>query len=318
MEKAKLNRRESSISRVLKTEDEEKFLQYFKDMFENRQFLNLPEKEKAPFLQELIKNINDYMGEFVAQYGTTPVDIKDKHIYFIDRSKATENEKKKIDETRIMGVQAVFAPQAQGVVMWEEYDEDKKLELATVLTHEMLHFNSFFVYEESEGLVNKRPEDLLICIQTEDYEKDILLRRRRGGLKVLTKEKDIYFGYLDEAVIEELTIRFSEEYFSHIDMLSKELEEENQLNHNFSSETRCKPISRYTYDKEREDLHELVNEIYKKNKDAFGSKEDIFNVFAKAVLGGQLLPLARLIEKTYGKGSFRILGKITAKSVQES
>ncbi|MDA2935998.1 hypothetical protein MYX06_02165 [Patescibacteria group bacterium AH-259-L05] len=317
MEKAKLDRRESSVSRIVKTEDEQEFLQYFKDMFENRQFHDIPEKEKTPFIQELIKNINDYMGEFVAQYGTTPVDIKDKHIYFIDRSKATENKKKKIDKARAKGFMAVFAPQAQGVVIWEEYDEDKKLELGTLLTHEMLHFNSFFVYEESEDLANKRPEDLLFCIQTENDEKDILLRRRRSGLKVFTKERDTYFKYLDEAVIEELTIRFSEKYFPQIDALSKELEKENQLYHLISSTTRRKLISRYEYEFERDDLNDLIDEAYKKNKDSFKSREDVFTVFAKAVLTGRLLPLARLIEKTYEKGSFRGLGKKTAKSAQE-
>ncbi|MDA2922375.1 hypothetical protein MYX07_03865 [Patescibacteria group bacterium AH-259-L07] len=319
MEKAKLNRRESSVSRVVKTKDEELFLQAFKDIFEKQQFFSaVPEKEKSPLLQELIKNINDYMGEFIVQYGTTPVDIKDKHIHFVDRSKATESMKEEIDGARARGVQATFFPQRQGVIIWEGYEEDEKLELATGLVHEMFHFNSFHAYEKSEDLADKRPVDAEICIQTEGVEKDILLRGRRSGLKVFAKEKDIYFKILDEAVIEELTIRFSEEYFPQIDILSKELEKENQQTRDLSLEVRRKFISRYAYDHERESLHDLIDDVYEKNKDSFESREDVFNVFAKAVLGDRLLPLARLIEKTYGKGSFRGLGKKTVDSARES
>lgn len=315
MEKPKLNRRESSVSRVVKTEDEEMFLQVFKDMFEKQQLFDLPEKEKALFFQELVKNINGYMGEFITKYGATPIDVEDKHIHFIDRSKGGESMAKKIDKIRASGVRASFMPRGQGVFILE-YDEDKKLELATILVHEMLHFNSFFSYEKSEDFADKRPMDVPICIQTQDVEKNILLRIRRGGLRVFTKEKDMYFKYLDEAVIEELAIRFSEKYFPQIHILSKELEKEKQLYHLLSSETQRKPISRYTYSEERENLNDLVDDIYKKNKDSFESREDVFNVFAKAVLTGRLLPPARLMEKTYGKGSFRVLGKRTADSAE--
>jgi len=66
-----------------------------------------------------------------------------------------------------------------------------------------------------------------------------------------------------------------------------------------------------SYQKEREVLDEFVEEIYEKNKEQFDSEEDVFKIFTQATIGGQLLPLARIWEKTYGKGSFRDLGKVT-------
>ena len=55
----------------------------------------------------------------------------------------------------------------------------------------------------------------------------------------------------------------------------------------------------------------IIKEIYMGNRENFESEDDIFNLFAKAVMSGELLPVARLIEKTYGKGSFRKLGQET-------
>jgi len=52
----------------------------------------------------------------------------------------------------------------------------------------------------------------------------------------------------------------------------------------------------------------VISEIYQRNKGEFGSEEEIFKTFAKAVLTGRLMELARLIDNTYGKGSFRKLG----------
>ena len=73
----------------------------------------------------------------------------------------------------------------------------------------------------------------------------------------------------------------------------------------------------YSYFKERAALKKLIQTLYEKNEDEFESEEEVFNLFAKAAISGRLLPVARLIEKTFGKGSFRELGEETAKRKQE-
>ena len=55
----------------------------------------------------------------------------------------------------------------------------------------------------------------------------------------------------------------------------------------------------------------MIDDLYLKNKGSFESKEDVFDLIAKAVLTGRLLSVARLMEKTHGKGSFRKLGAET-------
>lgn len=57
----------------------------------------------------------------------------------------------------------------------------------------------------------------------------------------------------------------------------------------------------------------LIDDLYNKNAGSFASREEVFNLFARAVMTGRLLSVARLLEKTYGKGSFRELGEKTQK-----
>ena len=86
---------------------------------------------------------------------------------------------------------------------------------------------------------------------------------------------------------------------------------ENGLADNLAAvDEKSKPFF-YGYLEFREVLKTFIDEIYEKNKDMFNSKDDIFKLFAQAAVGGQVLPLARVWEKTYGKGSFRDLGELT-------
>ena len=68
----------------------------------------------------------------------------------------------------------------------------------------------------------------------------------------------------------------------------------------------------YPYHDERQQFNALVDELYVKNKDDFESREQVFDLFANATLTGRLLTVARLIEKTFGKGSFRMIGERSA------
>ena len=45
------------------------------------------------------------------------------------------------------------------------------------------------------------------------------------------------------------------------------------------------------------------------NRDQFSNRDEVFERFASAVITGSVLPIGRLIEKTFGKGSYRRLGK---------
>jgi len=72
-------------------------------------------------------------------------------------------------------------------------------------------------------------------------------------------------------------------------------------------------IDNFKLDQDREELIEkfenICNTFYENNKDDFTSVEDVVKLFIDATLNGNLLPVARLMDKTYGEGSFVKLGR---------
>lgn len=74
----------------------------------------------------------------------------------------------------------------------------------------------------------------------------------------------------------------------------------------------------HSYHNERKKLNLLINNLFDKNKDDFETREQIFTLFANATINGNLLPIARLIEKTFGKGSFRALGEKSADKLEQN
>jgi len=56
-------------------------------------------------------------------------------------------------------------------------------------------------------------------------------------------------------------------------------------------------------------LHSLVDQLYERNQGQFKNKEEIFELFVEATITGNVLSIGRLIETTFGKGSFRRLGE---------
>lgn len=67
------------------------------------------------------------------------------------------------------------------------------------------------------------------------------------------------------------------------------------------------------YRQQREALDYACSEIQKQFSEQYQSKDGVFKEFLKSHFTGQLLPIARLVEKTFGEGSFRLLGNMASK-----
>lgn len=65
-----------------------------------------------------------------------------------------------------------------------------------------------------------------------------------------------------------------------------------------------------SYLPQRNVLNYICSEIHKQFPDEYQSTDDVYKLFLNAHFSGRLLPLARLIEKTFGEGSFRLLGNM--------
>jgi len=193
-----------------------------------------------------------------------------------------------------------------------EADKDTpNIELALILFHELMHLGSFYRIrltqkKEHEALGHYRPE--------------------RSGLSVLDSNGDAkFFRYLDEALTEKLA------------RLYIETQKNNPLyKKNFSlredkfsdaapgtyvgyeeHDGRSVPVLRGAYHKELLATEDLMMRLYRKNNNRFASEEELWNVFLEAKFTGKLLNLARLIEKTEGKDTFRLIGEQSNISQEE-
>ena len=73
----------------------------------------------------------------------------------------------------------------------------------------------------------------------------------------------------------------------------------------------------WPYKDVRKNFWELVTDLYERNRDEFFIEEQVFRLFLEASFNGNLLPVARLVNKTYGEtngvSAFRYLGETTKK-----
>lgn len=65
-----------------------------------------------------------------------------------------------------------------------------------------------------------------------------------------------------------------------------------------------------SYPLQRDVLNYVCTEIQKQFPDEYQSADDVYKTFLNAHFTGRLLPLARIVEKTFGEGSFRLLGNM--------
>lgn len=72
-------------------------------------------------------------------------------------------------------------------------------------------------------------------------------------------------------------------------------------------------FSRYV---ERYELSQFIDSLYEKAPHEFASKEEIFDMFARANFTGKLLPLARKVEKILGKGAFRNIAEASSQTTK--
>lgn len=187
-------------------------------------------------------------------------------------------------------------------------EKEDILETAHVLTHELMHTNSF----ASLTVAHKKNA----ATETE-------IRTRRSGISIKGREQspeeNNFFLSLNEAVTEELARRFMNKYFSNIKPLSEKFkkytEDGDKMKKNINTKERpiAEVVSEFllnpngpaaAYVGERVEFWAMIEEVFIKNKDKFETREDVFKVFSMAYFTGRLLPLSRLLEKTFGKGSF--------------
>ena len=152
------------------------------------------------------------------------------------------------------------------------------VQFANILFHEQMHNNSYKALQ----------------ITKEEKPK---LEQYRAGISVTSRDgKVIYFEDFEEAIIQLLTEKFYNNEVLNSQIFQEELAKEVEPPY-------------FSRAEESEKLNNTIEDVWLNNQEDFESRKDVEDVFIDAQINGRLLPLARLIEKTYGKGSFRKLGE---------
>jgi len=312
----KFMRRGSSIERIVGAASEEvkqEAEQYMAERFES-QPEKLSEREKTPEELEMIDLANKASDMLRRKYGLEDFYVPPKNVHAI-----TDPEwfKKRHSEGfyHHSGAQAIFISSSRS-----------KIAEMSRLFHEMLHFKSY---------------NAMQLVEKGDSRK---LMMYRGGLSVqpMDMEKGRLFRNLNEGMTEELTKRnmrvlihhplFKDELL-HMQDVGRRIPpdspmlDDNDIYYAYATsrqqvgmiennEEKTREGKSYVltekfgYPRQRKALNILVDKLFEKNKDKFKNREEVFEIFARGYMTGNIMPIGRMIEKTFGKGTFRKIGEM--------
>ncbi len=305
----------------------EKILKEKAERFDDQIFEELKgkEREKTPDELQIISLANEATNELRRKYGLDNFDIPSDNIHII-----------KEEEWAVKKSGAFYRPAMQGVAFRET---SSKMEFMAKTVHEMIHFKSYNALQLTKE-------------KNETYQK---LRDYRVGLMAYSRDgKESYFTNLNEAMVEEITKRIAKKLFKlpifkeEVEITKKTINEypsaikgDGNGNPLFNKDTyHAETVQRqdglgdkvksvrgvsmalirgnsFTYKPERKMLHTLIDKLFEKNNDTFEDREEVFELFAKGLMTGNILPMGRLIEETLGTGTFRKIAELDSDVVTQ-
>ncbi len=262
-----------------------------------KDFLSKYELKKTPQQQEIlnfvIEETNKFLENFSKRNARTSIDL----IRLV-------NEKFFKNIFPNMSPLGVSLERNQCVVVLAD-NNISKTALAETTFHELMHLFGF-------GRMS---------IKSGDRDGYANIALERIGLSVVSKEDEnkLFFNAINEAVTVELTNRFhgamkKSPLFQDEIWILKNIYQGGEnfppvLYEYVDENNETKTSARVAYPGEHEKTMKMFYHIYEKNRETFSSSEDVFQMFAEAYFSGKLLPIARIMEKTYGKGGFRGIGE---------
>ncbi len=296
-----MTERFSSIERVfgknLSEDDKVQILQSTDERFNNQEFNDSREKEKTEREIIIINFVNDKTNKLREKYGLDEFNIPIQNIHIIEKEKWPKK-----------GSSGVYIPYHQAVAIRET---KSNLVLAKKIYHEMVHFKSYGALHTIE--------------ETQDVHE-----YRTGWVTHQRSDGKEYFRNINEAVTEELTMRFIKSLDDN-PLFINEVEQTEKLRVNYPNAKTpnnsplfdentfyaeitgiegnvvYKSVEDFTYKNERVVLNAVIDKLYNHNSEEFKKREDIFEIFAKAMITGNILTIGKLIEKTFGTGTLRKL-----------
>lgn len=320
-----MKKSKSSFERVIGNLSEAQkgeILQEKGEIFDNQIFEELKGRErlKSPEEIQIISLANDLTNEIRIRYGLESFDVPTDNIHII----RDEHWPKRMADSG-----AYYSPKFQGVASKENFI---KISFMKRTLHEMIHFKSYNALQSTK-------------------EEKSNISEYRVGLTVTTRNgKDRHLGSLNEAVTEEIAKKIMSKNYLNLSknpLFTAEIEDsqkiirenpqftaksgkplfnEDTLHASIRKESKKNPddtwttkieigTENFTYKPERQNLSTLINKIFERNPERFHDKEEIFDIFAKGMITGNILPLGKLIDKTFGRGAFDKLSELDKKKL---
>lgn len=228
------------------------------------------ELEKSERDREIIKIATEAVKSMAADYGRENfVELTDSHVHFFPDGGVEELTKGRL------------AIGSHATVLGEAF-VDRRDDLATAITtfHELWH-----------TLASHNAIQVTIEGDLDWYRSGFSIQSRDGKRKM--------FRYLDEALVGHATKRFVDEVLRQQTDFAQLIEQIEGDGGEIDT----------TRQRELGDFLKYLDIVLERNNEDFSDRTEILDMFMRAQVTGNLLPVARLIEKTFGKGAFRKLSE---------
>jgi len=265
--------------------------------------LEYPKSEKE---LAFIDFANKETDELMKEAGMDPYDIPAENYHIVPPELYT----------KVHTGTATTAAIKQGIVFNAQYFRDNPVTFGASALHETLHLKGHFSLEvEEEGeKVKKTPyrEGVTVrALQRHGFHGKY--HRHFDGLHeaiVATQEKKLLGKLLE---LPELTKEKEWLMSDEAKELRKKVAENEEIPEDdilWVGKKGKNDWASVSYSTQRQVLDYVCTKIQKEFPDQYQSADEVFKEFLKAHFTGQLLPIARLVEKTFGEGSFRLFGNM--------
>ena len=266
------------------------------------------EREKTPEQIEIIRFVDKITNEFLASCGLSAKSVPVENIHLIDPADFKNRNNNNV---------GVYSPELQAITFSADVAEIN-IVFVRNLIHEMLHAKAF----SSVDIVSDDGSD----VSDRRVGFAVMPRSDRKDIPGDVAEDGFLFHRLNEAITElvtELIMRENAEEFESSPLFADDIKQTRGLRLEalgilddvyYIGKTEEDELFGFGfgYERERELLVELVQKLYSRNQTTFSDPVEVFDLFKAGAIGGNILPVARLIEKTFGPGSFKELGIVTA------
>jgi hypothetical protein len=273
---------------------------------EMREKVHRLEYEKYEDFYKVIDFANLKTNQMLEDLGLPPTDFPAKNIHVLPSDL--------YEELRGGDTRGFADSESQAIFLNVKYSRDSRTNVALTIFHEMLHLKGHFSME-----VNDKP----------DGQQKSSPYRVGTMVKALQKDTDEeryyrYFVGLNEAIVSSQEKKFIESLQEN-EVFAEELEHmgskgilelkaeqaekkgvpEDEIQ--WINEDKSK-VSFFAYREYRSVYAYVLKEIHAQFPDKFETVDDVNKEFLKAHFTGHLVGIGRLVEKTFGKGAFRVFG----------